>query len=317
MKNTEILERQIDSISELMQRVGFSDRAVAVAALAAVSGGRYLQKLHGANSEVLKTVYKAKEGSTPVTVADYFSEKAVLDIISTVYPLNGIYAEESGISKRDSEYTWYIDPLDGTAAFLRQHKDSTVGMVLYKGSEAQIATICQPFTKELHVAEREKGAYLFPLTEKGRLRLTSFPQKMVVSDKTLLDKGVVIYMDPNWNMKALAHKLKFMESLVKAYRGGNIQIRTPGSNIYLEAQVAAGFGEAALTDFVGGPFDIMVGALIIQESRRDNGEGGKYTDIYGDPVSEKTQVAIGSNGLIHDQMLEILQSSYEGYQGFK
>ena len=118
-------------------------------------------------------------------------------------------------------------------------------------------------------------------------------------------------MDPNWNIKALPYKLEFMRRLTERYRDNILQIRTPGSNIYLEARVAAGFGEAALTDFVGGFYDLAVGGFMIEQA------GGKYTDSEGKPVTLQTQVAIGTNGKIHDDMLEIVSSSYEGYKGFK
>lgn len=91
----------------------------------------------------------------------------------------------------------------------------------------------------------------------------------------------------------------------------NLGFRMSGSNIDQEMKVAAGRAELTLTDAVGGFFDLAAGGLAIIEA------GGKFTDKNGNPVDEKTQVAVGTNGLIHDAVLEIANKHYRNYLGFK
>src|SRR3954465_14349587 len=57
-----------------------------------------------------------------VTEVDHAAEAAVIDIIQRAYPDHGILAEESGAAEgkgaAGAEYTWIIDPLDGTTNFI-------------------------------------------------------------------------------------------------------------------------------------------------------------------------------------------------------
>ncbi|MEQ8557750.1 MAG: inositol monophosphatase family protein [Henriciella sp.] len=54
----------------------------------------------------------------PVTVADKAAEEAIRDILGRERPDDGIDGEEFGAHEGPSGWTWYIDPIDGTRAFL-------------------------------------------------------------------------------------------------------------------------------------------------------------------------------------------------------
>lgn len=49
-----------------------------------------------------------------VTEADRASEKLIVEKLKAAFPAHGVYGEEGTRSGMDSEYRWYIDPLDGT-----------------------------------------------------------------------------------------------------------------------------------------------------------------------------------------------------------
>jgi myo-inositol-1(or 4)-monophosphatase len=62
---------------------------------------------------------KRKESqSSIVTEADFKSESVILKIIEQNHPSHNIISEESGFRNRHSEFTWIIDPLDGTSNFV-------------------------------------------------------------------------------------------------------------------------------------------------------------------------------------------------------
>ena len=52
-----------------------------------------------------------------VTEADRASEKLITERLHAVFPDHGVYGEEGTRRALDSEYRWYIDPLDGTTNF--------------------------------------------------------------------------------------------------------------------------------------------------------------------------------------------------------
>ena len=54
----------------------------------------------------------------PVTSADRAIERVLRANIVERYPEHGIVAEEEGERPAQSDYTWFIDPIDGTRAFM-------------------------------------------------------------------------------------------------------------------------------------------------------------------------------------------------------
>ncbi len=56
--------------------------------------------------------------TSPVTVADRASERAMRDLIAERYPNHGVYGEEFGEERVDAEYVWVLDPIDGTKSFI-------------------------------------------------------------------------------------------------------------------------------------------------------------------------------------------------------
>ena len=58
-----------------------------------------------------------KQDDSPVTIADKETEHLIRKIIETAFPEHGFYGEETGQSDIDKEWTWVVDPIDGTASF--------------------------------------------------------------------------------------------------------------------------------------------------------------------------------------------------------
>ena len=83
-----------------------------VAERAARTGGAILAR----HFETLPPVH-AKSAHDLVTEADFESERAIIAVIEQAFPDHGIHAEESGDRRLDSDYLWYIDPMDGTNCF--------------------------------------------------------------------------------------------------------------------------------------------------------------------------------------------------------
>ena len=60
-----------------------------------------------------------KEDMTPVTEVDIKAENTIKDIILNAFPDYGFYGEETCRENKNSEYTWLVDPIDGTKGFVR------------------------------------------------------------------------------------------------------------------------------------------------------------------------------------------------------
>ena len=59
-----------------------------------------------------------KPDESPVTVADRETEQAIRHAIAERFPTHGILGEEFGKSGEESEFTWIVDPIDGTRSFI-------------------------------------------------------------------------------------------------------------------------------------------------------------------------------------------------------
>jgi 3'(2'),5'-bisphosphate nucleotidase len=103
-----------------------------------------------------------KADSSPVTEADIAIDKYLQEQIKLTFPQDGILSEEteSCDSRFESDFTWIIDPIDGTKEFIRQSPEFCVMIGLcYKG-EAVFGVIHIPVTGEVFYGGEEFGITL-------------------------------------------------------------------------------------------------------------------------------------------------------------
>src|SRR5207244_6545476 len=59
-----------------------------------------------------------KPDLTPVTAADRAAEAAMRALIEEQFPDHGIIGEEFGRVREEAEFSWVLDPIDGTKSFI-------------------------------------------------------------------------------------------------------------------------------------------------------------------------------------------------------
>lgn len=95
-----------------------------------------------------------------VSAADLKSEKILMEELKKARPAYGFHAEESGITKgEDAEFTWIIDPLDGTRNFLHGLPHWCVTVALQKKDEIVAGVIHDPVKNEIFYGEKGGGAF--------------------------------------------------------------------------------------------------------------------------------------------------------------
>jgi len=103
--------------------------------------------------------YTVKESqSSIVTKADIDSEKRIIEIILEKFPNHNTLGEETGFQNRNSEFTWVIDPLDGTSNFAAGIPWFGVIICVLKNSVPEMAGCFLPVQNETYFAEKGKGA---------------------------------------------------------------------------------------------------------------------------------------------------------------
>ena len=119
-----------------------------------------------AGEDVIRHYYSSnlkitvKQDATPVTVADVETEEKIREVILGAYPGHGFYGEETGKTNSDSEYTWLIDPIDGTRSFIREYPFFSTQIALMHRGELILGVSNGVMFEECAWASLNEGAFL-------------------------------------------------------------------------------------------------------------------------------------------------------------
>lgn len=215
-----------------------------------------------------------------VTQVDKLSEEEIIAHIRKAYPNHSIVGEESGENKsKQDEYTWVIDPLDGTANFVHGFPHFCISIAVKRKDTLEVACIYDPIRQELFTAAKGRGAQL----NNRRIRVTD-TRKL---ENALVGTGFPFrYTDQHQNYLNMFNRI-FPQTA---------DIRRAGAAALDLAYVACGrldaFWELKLQQW-----DMAAGALLIQEA------GGVVTDFAGQKDFLQTGTIVAGNTYTHKSLL--------------
>ena len=117
---------------------------------------------HYARDIVAESKIGADNFSEPVTIADREASTIVVQGLHGYFPDDGILSEEEDDDIRHRlgrDRVWIIDPIDGTAGFIKKDGDFAVQIGLAVEGEPVVGVVLMPFHNILHFASRGKGAF--------------------------------------------------------------------------------------------------------------------------------------------------------------
>jgi myo-inositol-1(or 4)-monophosphatase len=205
-----------------------------------------------------------------VSRADREVETVIRDHLERAFPTDGILGEEHGGALADR--LWVIDPIDGTANFLRGIPYWCVVLAFAERGRPQLALTFDPLHDELFLAQAGRGS-----TRNGR--------RIRVSPRT----------DPTDSCIGLSFSFKGAAStyigLVEALLLEELDHRRLGSSALTLCHVADGRLDALLCPSCNS-WDVLAGLLLVQEA------GGVATDyIEGASLLDRRAVAASTAGL--------------------
>jgi myo-inositol-1(or 4)-monophosphatase len=231
-----------------------------------------------------------------VTVADRTVEKLIRTRLAESFPGHGVYGEEGTRESLDSEYRWYVDPLDGTTNFAHGFPQFCVSMGLEhrpKGLSADqdgtlvAGVIYDPLRDELFSAEKGLGAAL-----NGKpLRVSAIPE---------LAESLVATGFPSRKRHASPNIHFYQEFTLRSHG-----VRRAGSAALDLAYVAAGRMEG-FWEFNLNPWDTAAGILLVEEA------GGRVTDFSGAHYHLDSREILASNGQIHAELIGLFVDMFAG-----
>lgn len=256
------------------------DKFLKIAKQAALEAGKIIQEYSG--QENRKNI-KNDDPSDFATEADVEAEKMIVSILSKAFPKHNIVAEENEKTQKGSEFTWIIDPVDGTFSFAAGIPYYSVSIGLLKNNYPILGVVYNISMKQLYWAEESKGAYL-----NGK--------KIHVSSRDKIGEAAAS-LDYGHRQKRQVKMDNYITPLIT-------KIGYPysfGSAVATLGMVAQGMLDVYVNE--AWLWDFAAGAVIVREA------GGKVSDFDGnepDWTKERLEI-VASNGLIHNKILEVLK----------
>jgi 3'(2'), 5'-bisphosphate nucleotidase len=119
--------------------------------------GKIVLRFYGDNTKV-----EWKKPNEPVTAADHASNEFIIQQIAKAFPNDAILSEESkeNINRLERDYTWIIDPMDGTKEFISQNGEFSIMIGLAEQGEPVLGAVYQPSEDRLYLGAPALGATL-------------------------------------------------------------------------------------------------------------------------------------------------------------
>jgi len=215
---------------------------------------------------------------------DDAAEAIIIETVLAAYPGHGILAEESGRmhGSKDSEFTWIIDPLDGTTNFLHGFPVYCVSIALAHRGVVQQAVVYDPTRNDLFYASRGRGAFL----NDRRLRVS---KRIRLSD-SLIGTGF-----PFRKGDSFQRYMKLFETVMQSCAG----VRRPGAAALDLCYVAAGWYDGFFETGLNA-WDVAAGSLIITEA------GGLVGNFTGDSDFMHQREIVAGSPKIYGQLVTLL-----------
>jgi 3'(2'), 5'-bisphosphate nucleotidase len=230
----------------------------------------------------------------PVTIADREASRVIVDGLGAAFPDDAILSEEEADQpefRLASRRVWIIDPIDGTAGFVKKDGDFGVQIGLAENGVPVLGIVFLPFHDSMSYAV--KGGGSFTAIGSGE------PVRMSTSDRTDLS-AMTIAVTRN-------HLTPRMKRIIEHFGFTNIVRR---GSVGLKAGLIA----SRICDIYIHPsprtkiWDTCAPQIILEEA------GGMLTDIFGGPLRyDRAQLQnlngiLASNGAVHEQAVERLGS---------
>jgi 3'(2'), 5'-bisphosphate nucleotidase len=229
----------------------------------------------------------------PVTIADKTASRMIVDGLADRFPDDAILSEEEpdDLEKRlAKDRVWFIDPIDGTAGFIKKDGDFAVQIGLAERGQPIVGVVLLPFHELLYYAV--KGGGTFVESADGNKK------HLHVSTRTDFHE-MRLAVSRN-------HRSHITSEIKKDFGvAGEVQRGSVGLKIGLIAEQVCDLyiHPSARTKF----WDTCGPQVILEEA------GGKLTDVFGYPIHydiadvQNHNGIFASNGVVHEHTVKRLR----------
>lgn len=237
---------------------------------------------------------KKTDNNQVLTETDLEIGKYLIKQILNSFPEHNIIDEEVGVINNNSEYTWVLDPIDGTSNFAEGVPlfGVIIGL-LYKGKPFA-GGIVLPFFEEIALAQKSKGSFC------------NNKKLMVTKEKKLLSTLVSYAIDGHQEKPSITYgECKTLADIVLGIRN----LRVAGS-VFDAIMVAKGKYGGYLNRTCK-IWDCVGQQVVVEEA------GGVFTDFFGKPMDYSDPLSKAGQNFtwciaapeIHKQLQQIIHKS--------
>lgn len=183
-----------------------------------------------------------------VSEADLAVEKFIIEKISALFPDDGFLGEETGLVEKNNNY-WVIDPIDGTANFVRGFRYYCISIAFVSNGAVDFGVVFDPCADELFYARRGNGAFIQSGDTKKSIHVDDCH-----FNRAIIEIGRCREGDDRPNF----------ELLKKVFEKG-AGLRHFGAGALALAHIGAGRLSACYETFIK-PWDAFAGSIICEEA---------------------------------------------------
>lgn len=231
---------------------------------------------------------KNKELNDIVTDVDIYMETKIIEKIREWFPEHSIYSEEKGEIVGNSDYVWFIDPIDGTINFAAGIPLFSTSIALKKNNETIFGLVIDYNQNDVYYAFEGKGAFCNN-------------ERLKVSKNEKLSNSILSFcLTSHYNDKHIRDILRVEESLASKVRG----LRLVVSGAIELCWCASGKIDGVINVKPSIGLSSAAGKLFVKEA------GGKITNLKGNERN-KVDTLLVTNGKIHDEVVSNLKNNIE------
>ncbi len=221
-----------------------------------------------------------------VTYVDKESERRLIEELSKILPGSGFIAEEGTVERSTREYTWIIDPLDGTTNYIHHLPVYSISIALMHKEVLIMGVVYEINNDECFYAWKGGGAFLNDNT-------------ICVSVTDELGQAFMATGFPYYDYSRLDNYICLFRVSLEKTRG----VRRLGSAAVDLAYVACGrfdgFFEYGLN-----PWDVAAGAFIVTEA------GGHVSNFENESEFMFKREIVCTNSKIHPDFMDLVKNCF-------
>lgn len=229
----------------------------------------------------------------PVTAADIDASRIIVHGIESEFPDDAVLSEERVDDPRErlrKERVWIVDPIDGTAGFVKKDGDFAVQIGLAFAGEPVVGVVLLPFHRVLYYAVRGEGAFV--RYDGGE------PRSLRTSDKTEFREMTLAFSrnHPSKGITRIQDEFRFADGVQRGSIGLKVGlIAEQECDLYIHLSPRTKI------------WDTCAPQIILEEA------GGRLTDLFGMRYRYDVEDLqnhggiVATNGAAHDAVIERLR----------